>query len=73
MLFAPHYTKSVSDSPEEARAKEITGKVIYVDRAHKKFTVSYGCGGTVQFETFKFDQAGTDVKAVRGGGHGRRN
>lgn len=71
--FVPGFAASVNDSAEEARAKEITGKVIYVDRKKKKFTVSFGCGGTVQCETFKFSQAGKNVKAVGGGGRGRRN
>lgn len=71
--FVPHHAASVSDSAEEAKAKEITGKVIYVDRRHKKFTVSYSCGSGAMLETFKFSQAGNDVIAVGGGGRGRRN
>lgn len=68
--FIPHHAASDRDSAEEAKAKEITGKVIYVDRKHKKFTVSYSCGSGAMLETFKFSQAGKDVVAVRGGKHG---
>lgn len=64
--FVPSFSKGENDSPERTREKEITGKVIYVDRAHKKFTVKFSCGGTTQFETFKPSQVGTDIHVVGG-------
>ena len=68
--FVPCWKVKMYDSQEEIRAKMVTGKVIYVDRAHKKFTVKYPCGGTMQKETFKFCDIGEDVHIVRGGKYG---
>lgn len=64
--FVPCWNVKAYDSEEEIRAKTVTGKVIYVDRAHKKFTVKYSCGGTVQKETFKFSEIGKEVLVVGG-------
>lgn len=69
--FVPHWIKGGNDSPEEHREKEVIGRVIYVDRAHKKFSVRYSCGGTTMIETFKPSQIGKEVFAVRGGNHGK--
>lgn len=64
--FVPCWNIKAFDTQEEIRAKTVTGKVIYVDRAHKKFTVKYSCGGTVQKETFKFSEIGKEVLVVGG-------
>lgn len=69
--FVPYWIKGGNDTTDEAREKEVIGKVIYVDRAHKKFTVKYSCGGTTQLETFKLSQFGKEVFAARGGKNGR--
>ena len=71
MRFVPHWYKGANDTPEEAREKQTIGKVIYVDRAHKKFTVKYSCGGVDMKETFKLSQIDKDIHVVRGGGYGR--
>lgn len=72
MRFVPHWNKGEADSKEEIRSKLIDGKVIYVDRAHRKFTVKYSiCGGPHMKETFKFSQIGSDIHIVGGGGYGR--
>lgn len=64
--FVPCWDKKAFDSEEEIRRKSITGKVIYVDRAHKTFTVKYSCGGTVQKETFKITDLDKEVFVVGG-------
>ena len=69
--FVPCWIKGENDTPEETREKSVIGKVVYVDRAHKKFTIKYSCGGTTQLETFKHSQIGNEVFAVRGGKNGR--
>ena len=72
MRFVPHWYKGDNDSPEVTRKKQTIGKVIYVDRAHRKFTVKYSnCVGAEMKETFKLSQIGTDIHIVRGGGYGR--
>lgn len=68
--FVPCWNKKALDSEEEIRRKTITGKVIYVDRAHKTFTVKYSCGGTIQKETFKITDLGKEVLVVGGVRHG---
>lgn len=71
MRFVPHWYKGECDTPEETRKKQITGKVIYIDRAHKKFTVKYSIrGGAYMKETFKFSQIGQDIHVVRGDRNG---
>ena len=69
--FVPYWIKGGNDTPEENRSKTVTGTVIYVDRAHKKFSVKYSCGGYEGIETFKFADIGKDIHVVRGGGYGR--
>lgn len=64
--FVPCWDKKAYDSAEEIRTKSVTGKVIYVDRAHRKFTVKYSCGGTIQKETFKFSDIDKEVFVVGG-------
>ena len=71
MRFVPYWNKGGNDTPEEACEKTVIGKVIYVDRAHKKFTVKYTCGGGPQMkETFKFSQIEKEIFIVRGGKYG---
>lgn len=70
MRFIPHWDKGGNDTPEEKREKTVTGKVIYVDRAHRKFTVKYPCGGTELKETLKLTDIGKEIFVVRGGKHG---
>ena len=68
--FVPCWDKKAYDIAEEFRTKSVTGKVIYIDRAHRKFTVKYDCGGTVQKETFKFADIDKDIFILRGGRYG---
>ena len=71
MRFVPYWYKGENDSPDKTREKQVIGKVIYVDRAHKKFTVKYTvCGGLKMKETFKFSQIGQDIHIVGGAEHG---
>lgn len=71
MRFIPHWNRNEHDDEATKREKTVTGKVIYVDRDHKKFTVKYNSrGGTPMKETFKFSQIGEDIHIVRGGGYG---
>ena len=69
--FIPSFNISPVDNAAEKREKTISGRVIYVNRAHKHFCVKFRCGGTEQKETFKFSQYGTDVIPVGGGCYGR--
>lgn len=71
MRFIPCWNIKENDDEETKRRKTITGKVIYVNRQHKKFTVKYSCGGTTQFETFKPSQIGKDIFVAGGGRYGR--
>lgn len=64
--FIPHWDKNIHDPEEVIRMKTVTGKVIYVDRAHRTFTVKYSCGGTVQKETFKLSDIDNEVFVVGG-------
>lgn len=71
MNFVPCYLYSEKDTKKEHRSKMITGKVIYVNRKHKQFTVKYTlCGGLKMKETFKFSQIGQDIHIVRGDVYG---
>ena len=71
MTFVPYYLYSEKDTKMEHRLKMVTGKVIYVNRRHKQFTVKYSVGGGVKMkETFKFSQIGQDIFPVRGDGYG---
>lgn len=71
MRFVPYWYKGENDTPEKRENKKVIGKVIYVDRAHKKFTVKFSiCGGVEMKETFKFSQIGEDIHIVRGGKYG---
>lgn len=71
MSFIPHWRISAIDDEAAARRKTITGKVIYVDRAHKKFAVKYSCGGTTMRETFKFADIGSAIHKIGGEKNGR--
>lgn len=72
MRFIPHWNISENDDEATKRKKMVTGKVIYVNRQHKQFTVKYShCGVADMKETFKFSQIGTDIHILRGGGYGR--
>ena len=72
MRFVPYWCKGGNDSPESTREKTVIGKVIYVDRAHKKFTLKYSvCGGAEMKETFKFADIDKEVFVVRGDRYGR--
>lgn len=68
--FIPGWNISSVDNEEAKREKTVTGRVIYVNREHKLFCVKYRCGGTMQKETFKISQIGTDVQRIWGGKHG---
>lgn len=71
VCFIPHWNINEHDVEETKREKTVTGKVIYVDRDHRKFTVKYSIrGGAEMKETFKLSQIGEDVHVLRGGKHG---
>ena len=71
MRFIPHYNINEHDDEEAKRKKTVTGKVIYVNRQHKQFTVKFNCGGTMQKETFKFTDIGEEIFIVGGNYNGR--
>lgn len=71
MCFVPHWYKGDNDSKDITRKKSVVGKVVYVNRRAKTFTVKYSiCGGVQMKETFKWSQIGQDVHIVRGGRYG---
>ena len=63
--FVPYWNIVRHDEEEIKQVKTVTGKVIFVHRKHKQFTVKYSCGGPEMKETFKFSQIGQDVHIVR--------
>lgn len=71
MSFVPYWNKGNNDDAATIRRKTITGRVIYVDRAHKKFTVKYSCGGVQMKETFKMSDIGQTIHRVEGRENGR--
>ncbi len=71
MRFIPHFSINEKDGEAERREKMIVGKVIFVNRQHKQFTVKFRCGGTDQKETFKFTDIGKDIFIVGGKYNGR--
>ena len=70
MCFIPHWNVNQFDNEAAIREKTIVGKIIYVDRAHRKFTVKYTCGGTAQKETFKFSDIGETIHRMDGKRYG---
>lgn len=58
--FVPHFNRGAVDSPDELRAKTISGKIVYINWEHKVFWVEF-YAGTKQREAFKFCQIGKDV------------
>lgn len=71
MTFVPSFRFSDKDTKKEHRAKMIMGKVIYVNRQHKQFTVKFDCGGVQMKETFKFVDIGQLIHIVGGETNGR--
>lgn len=66
MRFIPYFNINEKDDEAQRREKMIVGKVIYVNRKHKLFTVKFNCGGTMMKKTFKFTDIGEDIFVVRG-------
>ena len=65
--FIPYWNITGHDDEETKLEKTVTGKVIFVHRKHKQFTVKYTSrGGNEQKETFKMSQIGQDVFPVNG-------
>ena len=65
MRFVPSWNKNAFDDEQTIKEKSVIGKVIYVNRQHKQFTVKYPCGGTKQKETFKFSEIGKTIHYFR--------
>lgn len=67
MRFIPYWNISKQDTSETKRENQVTGKVIYVNRQHKSFTIKYTCcGGCYMKETFKFSEIGQNIFLVGG-------
>ena len=43
------------------KGKMVTGTVVFINYAHKRFAVEYESGGVKQRTSFKFSQVGKDV------------
>ncbi len=63
--FVPACLGSVTMTPEEKRESTVMGSVVYVNYAHKYFTVEYERKGITFKESFKFVDCGKSV-TVRG-------
>lgn len=48
---------------EDSKGKLVTGTVVFVNYAHKWFSIEYDSGGVKQRTSFLFCQIGKDVKA----------
>lgn len=63
--FVPSFMESDKLTPEERRELKVWGKIIYVNYAHKYFTVEYNWKGETFKESFNFSDCGKTVH-VRG-------
>ena len=63
--FVPAHLDSGKFTPEERRAATVRGTIIYVNYAHKYFTVEYELDGVTYKESFNFSDCGKTV-TVRG-------
>lgn len=63
--FVPAHMKSDVLTPEERRERTVMGDIIYVNYAHKIFTVEFPAGSKLLKETFNFSDCGKSVR-VRG-------
>ena len=63
--FVPSFMESDKYTPEERRALKVRGTIIYVNYAHKYFTVEYKWKGETFKESFSFSDCGKTVH-VRG-------
>lgn len=62
--FCPMFNRSVIDSPDDVKAKSVTGKIIYINWEHKYFMVEFQCGDSKQRESFKFFEIGERVSVI---------
>ena len=63
--FVPAHLNSITMTLEEKRAATVRGHIVYVNYAHKYFTVEYERDGIKYKESFKFVDCGKTVH-VRG-------
>lgn len=63
--FVPSFMESDVLTPEERKERTVRGDIIYVNYAHKIFTVAFEAGDKVLKETFNFVDCGKSVR-VRG-------
>lgn len=62
--FIPSFVPS-EVSQEEQKALRVRGRIVYVNYAHKYFTVEWEDGGNTFRESFNFSDCGKSVR-VRG-------
>ena len=58
--FVPYFRYSTTDAENTRRKRDtVTGKIVYINREHRMFTVEYRLGkhGTVMHESFKLKGA----------------
>ena len=63
--LVPSYRDSVTLTQKERKAATIMGDIVYVNYAHKYFTVEFEDGGGRFLESFNFSDCGKTVR-VRG-------
>ena len=63
VAFIPHYRKSGNPclNKKNAGRDTIFGTVCYINTETFYFTVAYKAGNTTLYESFKYEQIGTDV------------
>ena len=63
--FVPSFRDSEKFTPAERKAATIMGSIVYVNYAHKVFTVEFEDNGVAFRESFNFSDCGKTVR-VRG-------
>lgn len=63
--FVPSFTPCANFTPEEKKAASVRGTIVYVNYAHKYFTVEWEQDGVKYLESFNFVDCGKKVH-VRG-------
>ena len=63
--FVPSFAKSANYTPEQKKELTVRGSIVYVNYAHKYFTVEWEKEGIKYLESFNFTDCGKTVH-VRG-------
>lgn len=61
MRFTPAHTPGQDDKEKGKRKPTVVGKVVYINTAHRYFTLEYKCGENNLRESRNFFDVGRDV------------